>query len=83
MHETKQSIEQLSSALEKFEKDFRELTDSSKESSSFDTLESLLGKMTRKTEIIVVDMFQRMLNEVNENELIRKKKVNTEQKEFD
>lgn len=68
MDEVKQGIAQMSEELEKFEKDFKELTSSSKASAPIDTLESLLGRVNGKTQMILEEMFQRMLT----NELARR-----------
>lgn len=73
MDETKQSIEQFSSAIEKFAKDFKERT-SGPNIASFDALESLWGDMNGKAQTIIAELVQHMLDQKDDNKLVRKEK---------
>ena len=81
MDETKQSIDQFSSAIEQFAKDFKKSMSGSQDFSSFDALESLWGDMNGKAQTIIAALVQRMLDQEDDSELVRKKKASTEQGE--
>lgn len=70
-------IAEIRRYLDEFNANFDARTSDPNNFATFSELEGMLGKMINETQDLYLKKFQAKLSEINEKELIRKKKENT------
>ena len=67
-------------AIDKFKADFRSKTADSRNLFTIKELESMLNELVLKTNKVYLDMTSEMLSDIDEQEVITSKKLNSERK---
>lgn len=78
---TEITISEIRRLLDEFETKFKDGTSDPDNFITFSEIEEMLGKLIGSTKDLYSDKLSSMLNEINEKELIRKKKENTPNEE--
>lgn len=83
MAESDLVAEKIKKILQEFEEEFNKKTANPKDFATISDLESMWLNLRGQTNILYSDMIQRLLDQTNEKELIRKKKESSKKKESD
>lgn len=83
MAESDLIVEKIKQILQEFEAQFNKKTADPKNFATMSDLESMWRDLRGQTNILYSDMIQRLLDQVNEKELIRKKKESSKKPESD
>jgi hypothetical protein len=74
-------IAEIERLIREFKQTFKERTASAEDFATMSEIEGMWGDLRQNTNNIYADMVQELLSEVDESDLIRKKKENIEKKE--
>lgn len=72
------TIGELSRIVKDFEEKFKDGTEDPDRFLTLSEIEELWGKLIGETNVLYSDMIQNLMGNINEREIIRKKKSNTE-----
>lgn len=75
------TISELSRIIKDFEEKFKDETEDPNRFLTFSEIEELWGKLIGDTNVLYSDMIQGLMRDIDEREIIRKKKSNTATKE--
>jgi hypothetical protein len=80
-YELEVRLAEIERLIKDFKQTFKERTSTAENFITMTELETMWGNLRQTTNNIYADMIQELLHEVDESDLIRKKKENTEKKE--
>lgn len=83
MSNTALTLTKLKSLVEEFEANFKNRTKNQDDFLTLKELETLWGKLRGDTNVLYSDMLQGLLEDIDEKDIIRKKKESTQPKESD